>query len=186
MIWTRPDRAGRTLKHDHYYRLFFCLKWLNDGNFYRTRETETGWGKSFLCEDTPHVLKAIVEGLDGELQWSDEQQRRELGGVFQGIFHGCIGISDVKEFQVVKHNLNPGQSSMQVLYVFHHYPSLMLVDGITLQEFRPGPLLPVRIPQFVACRIPVLLAGPSSIKTYPGEKPHPILYCTPPFFLLLR
>ena len=100
---TRPERAGRTLKHDHFHRLFFCLKWLNDGNFYRTRETETGWGKSSLHEDTSHILRAIVEGLDGELQWPDEERRRELSSVFPGIFRGCIGVSDVKEYQVVKY-----------------------------------------------------------------------------------
>ncbi len=37
-----------------------------------------GWGKSSLHEDTSHVLRAIVEGLDGELQWPDEEPRREL------------------------------------------------------------------------------------------------------------
>jgi hypothetical protein len=101
---TRPERRSTKLvKHDHFHRLYFCLKWLNDGNFYKTRETETGWGKSSLQEDTVHVLEAIVEGLDDELQWPNAECRQELGNVFQGIFHGCIGIADVKEFQVIKH-----------------------------------------------------------------------------------
>jgi hypothetical protein len=43
---TRPNRHGHTMKQDHYHRVFLYLKWLNDGNFYRTREAETGWGKS--------------------------------------------------------------------------------------------------------------------------------------------
>ena len=41
--------------------------------------------------------------LDDELQWPNAECRQELGNVFQGIFHGCIGIADVKEFQVIKH-----------------------------------------------------------------------------------
>ncbi len=46
---------------------------IKQGNFYRTRETETGGGKSSLHEDTLQILRAIVEGLDDELQWPDEQ-----------------------------------------------------------------------------------------------------------------
>jgi hypothetical protein len=91
------------MTHDRFHCLLFCLKWLNDGNFYCTRETETGWGKSSLHEDTSHVLRGIVEGLDGELQWPYEEQRRELSSVFPGIFHGCIGVSDMKEYQVMKY-----------------------------------------------------------------------------------
>jgi hypothetical protein len=45
---------------------------------------------------------AIIEGLDDQLQWSDEDRRRELADVFKGIFRNCIGMCDVKEFQVVK------------------------------------------------------------------------------------
>jgi hypothetical protein len=75
---------------------------LNDGNFHRTHETETGWGKSSLQEDTVHVLKAIVDGLEDEIQWPDANRRLELAAVlYQGIFKGCVGIADIKEFQVV-------------------------------------------------------------------------------------
>ena len=97
------NRSHKRHKFDHYHRLYFCLKWLNDGNFYRTRETETGWGKSSLQEDTVHVLKAIVDGLDDEIKWPDAERRQELAHVYQGIFKGCVGIADVKEFQVVKY-----------------------------------------------------------------------------------
>jgi hypothetical protein len=44
---------------------------------------------------------AIVEGLDDQLQWPNEQRRAEMANIFQGIFHGCIGVADVKEYQVV-------------------------------------------------------------------------------------
>ncbi len=30
------QKAGPTCKHDYLHRLYFCLKWLNDGNFFRT------------------------------------------------------------------------------------------------------------------------------------------------------
>jgi hypothetical protein len=48
------------------------------------------------------VLCAIVEGLEDELQWPGVDCRAELANVYPGIFHGCIGVGDVKEFQVVK------------------------------------------------------------------------------------
>ena len=59
---------------------------MNDGNFHRTREVESGWGKSSMHLDLVHVLTAIVEGLDDQIQWPDENRRRELGIVFPGIF----------------------------------------------------------------------------------------------------
>ncbi len=83
--------------------MYYCLKWLNDGNFFRTREAETGLGKSTIHEDTVHVLEALVEGLDDQLQWPDADKRQELASVFPGMFHGCVGIADVKEYQVVKY-----------------------------------------------------------------------------------
>ncbi len=48
-------------------------------------------------------MQAIVEGLDNELQWPDAVRRQELANVFPGMFHGCVGVADVKEYQVVKH-----------------------------------------------------------------------------------
>jgi hypothetical protein len=82
------------------------LKWLNDGVFYRTRETEVGWGKSSLQEDCEHVLIAIVEGLEDELVWPDEAERAQLAVAYEGIFRGCVGIGDVKEFQIKKYKDN--------------------------------------------------------------------------------
>ena len=52
------------------------FEWLNDGNFYRTREADIGYGKSSIQEDTVHVLQAIVEGLEDELQWPDTVNER--------------------------------------------------------------------------------------------------------------
>lgn len=96
-------KVGPTPKHDHYHRLFFALKWLNDGNFHRTREADFGWSKTSLQWDLEHVLHAIVEGLDDELKWPNEQRRQELANVYPGVFNGCIGVGDVKEYQVVKY-----------------------------------------------------------------------------------
>jgi hypothetical protein len=95
-------KVGPCCKHDHFHRLFFCLKWLNDGNVFHTREVETGWGKSSIHRDTCHVLQAIVEGLDDELQWPNMDQRQQLASTYDGIFCGCIGISNVKEFEIEK------------------------------------------------------------------------------------
>jgi len=36
---------------DHFHHLY-CLQWLNDSNFYRTQEAETGLGKSTLRGDS--------------------------------------------------------------------------------------------------------------------------------------
>ena len=43
-----------------------------------------------------------MEGLENELQWPDAEKRQELGAVFPGMINGCIGVSDVKEYQVLK------------------------------------------------------------------------------------
>jgi hypothetical protein len=40
------QNAGRACKHDYLHRLYFCLKWLNNGILFCSRELETGWGKS--------------------------------------------------------------------------------------------------------------------------------------------
>jgi hypothetical protein len=40
--------------------------------------------------------------LEDELQWPDAEKRQQLAAVFSGMFNGCIGVADVKEYQVVK------------------------------------------------------------------------------------
>jgi hypothetical protein len=45
----------------------------------------------------------MIEGLDEHMQWPSEQHREELANQFTGIFHGCIGIADVKEYQIIKY-----------------------------------------------------------------------------------
>ncbi len=101
---TRPvNNIHKKCKLDHYNCLYYCLKWLNDGNFFRTREAEIIYGKSSIHEDTVHVVQAIVEGLDDELQWPDAEKRQELAATYPGMFHGCIGGANVKEYQVVKY-----------------------------------------------------------------------------------
>jgi hypothetical protein len=127
---TYPEnRSNKRYKFDHYHRLYFCLKWLNDGNFHRTQETETGWGKSSLQEDTVHVLKAIVDGLDNEIQWPDGRRQQELACVYQGIFKGCVGIADVKEFQVVKYeDANKERRSWSGKKKINSYKMLSVMD----------------------------------------------------------
>ena len=38
-----------------------------------------------------------MEGLEDELQWADKRQQ------LAAVFSGCIGVADVKEYQVVKY-----------------------------------------------------------------------------------
>ncbi len=44
-----------------------------------------------------------MKGLDDQLQWPDVEKTQELAAVFPGMFHGCVGVEDVKEYQVVKY-----------------------------------------------------------------------------------
>jgi hypothetical protein len=98
----RPGRNGPNMKPNYLYRLFYCLEWLNDGAFHRTQGFWAGWSKSSMHEDVLHVLYAIIEGLDDQLKWPDENRQQELANFYNGIFHGCIGLADVKEYQIVK------------------------------------------------------------------------------------
>ena len=63
------------------------------------------WGGQYMrgSEQYTCILTAIVDGLDEEIQWSNTNQWQELATVYQGIFIGCVGIADAKEFQVVKY-----------------------------------------------------------------------------------
>ncbi len=99
---TRPKGHCKPPKFDHYHRLLFVLRWLNDGLFYRSREADTGYSKSSIQEDLIDVLQAIIEGLDEHLTWPDENRRRELAVVYTGILRGCIGVGDVKEYEIEK------------------------------------------------------------------------------------
>jgi hypothetical protein len=81
-------KAGPRTKHDYLHHLFFCP--LIDGNFFCTQDIEMGCGKSSIHWDFCHVLQAIVEGLDNELQWPDVDQQRELASTYAKIFNGFI------------------------------------------------------------------------------------------------
>ena len=75
--------------------------WLS-GREFKNIAFETGWSKSSIAEDIPHVLRAIIEGLDDEVQWPNEEQRHVLATQFDGIFSNCIGIIDGWECQINK------------------------------------------------------------------------------------
>jgi hypothetical protein len=75
---------------------------VNDGLFYRSREADTCHAKSSVQEDLFHVLTAIVEGLDEHLSWPDENHRHELDVTFSWHLSGCIGVCDVKEYEIEK------------------------------------------------------------------------------------
>jgi len=53
----RPDgtppanKIHSKCKLDHFHHLYYCLKWLNEGNSYRTQEADIGYGKSSIHED---------------------------------------------------------------------------------------------------------------------------------------
>jgi hypothetical protein len=70
-----------------------------------------------------------VEGLEDELEWPDAEKRQELAAVFPGMFHGCIGLADVKEYQVVKY-LDPvkGRRSWSGKKKINSYKLLSVMD----------------------------------------------------------
>jgi hypothetical protein len=108
------QKVGPHCKHYHFHHPFFCLKLLNDGNYFHTREVESRWGKSSIHRDTCHVLQAIVEGLDDELQWPNVDQCQQLAETYDGVFCGCIGISDVKEFEI-KNPVDPVKERKKII-----------------------------------------------------------------------
>ena len=103
---TRPIKTGPSCRHDYLHRLFFTLSWLNSGNYYRTTESEVGWGKSSLQEDNKHILIAIMEGLEDQVAWPNAFRRAELALVHDGIFRGMVGIFDIKEHECRKYKNN--------------------------------------------------------------------------------
>jgi hypothetical protein len=89
--------VARRCKLDTANRLFWCLQWLVSGNTFRQEEFMSGWGKSSCHEDCQHVLKALLEALDGELHWPAAQERALLGAESTGIFAGTIAMMDITE-----------------------------------------------------------------------------------------
>jgi hypothetical protein len=58
-------------------------------------------GVNLHCNMIWSMFYAIVVGLDDELHWPGVDHTAELANVYPGIIHGCIGVGDVNEFQVV-------------------------------------------------------------------------------------
>jgi hypothetical protein len=115
---------------DYKHRLFYCLCWLNDGNFHKTREAEAGRGKSSLQKDIVHVLIAIVEGLENQVQWPDADCRQELKKLFEvGMLIDCIGVGDVKEYEIEKpKNLRKERKSFSGKKRINSYKMLSVAD----------------------------------------------------------
>jgi hypothetical protein len=56
-------KVGPAVMYDHHHRLLFALKWLNDGNFHRTREAEFGWSKMSLQHASSMCYVPLLRGL---------------------------------------------------------------------------------------------------------------------------
>jgi len=127
--YIQPDKKGHDVHFDHYHRLFFCLEWLNSGTFYHTREATYGWSKTSLQEDNLHVLRAIVEGLEDQLQWPDAARRAELAGIHDGIFSNMIGILDIKEHRINKPKDRRRENlSYSSKHKMNSYKNLSIID----------------------------------------------------------
>lgn len=109
----RPRRGAKTdrispCKVETTERLFACLSWLHSGTTFRQSECHLGWSRQSIYDDLRHVLEAIVEGLDDELQWPSAGERARIHESFYGVFKGCVGIIDVTEHSINKPSL-PGR-----------------------------------------------------------------------------
>ena len=98
-----------------------------------------------MQRDTVHVLKAIVEGLDDEVVWHDENRRQELANIFPGIFNGCIGVGDVKEYEVEKPKDHAKErmswSGKKQLIAIRCCPSWTTQDATFLSGFHWGKMI---------------------------------------------
>jgi hypothetical protein len=75
---------------------------VNDSLFYRSREANTGYAKSYVYEDLVHVLQAIIDEFYEHLTWPDDNCMHELATVYSGILRGCVGVGGVKEYETEK------------------------------------------------------------------------------------
>ena len=51
-------------------------------------------------------MKAICKVLSSEIQWPDEEERKELCQDLNGILHGVVGILDVTEHPIERSSDN--------------------------------------------------------------------------------
>jgi len=127
--YSQPEKKGHDAKFDHYHRLFFCLEWLNSGSYFNSREAHYGWSKSALQEDNIHVLRAIIEGLEDQLQWPNAGRRAQLSIVHAGVFSDMIGILDIKEHRICKPQ-DPRKEwlSYSAKHKMNSYKNLSVID----------------------------------------------------------
>ena len=90
-------REGDKCKDDHYTRLFWALAWLQSGDKYIKKEALSGIPKTTGYRDLRHVLRAIVVGLEGQIQWPTAAERYAIAHETTGVFEGCVGVLDVME-----------------------------------------------------------------------------------------
>jgi hypothetical protein len=81
-----------------------ALGWCSEVSLFLEQLAWSAWfgSKSALAEDLPHVLEAIIEGLDDEVSWPDAAERATLAQEHPCIFHNCIGIVDIWERDINK------------------------------------------------------------------------------------
>jgi hypothetical protein len=89
-------------KHDSYTRLYQMLEWLRRVTPCRTSEFTLGWAKTSCNDDIPHVLKSVINNLENQIEWPDAATRVNWASEHTGVFHGNIGIGDIKETEIEK------------------------------------------------------------------------------------
>ena len=98
----RNSERKKQCKYSAAERLYFALDWLANGTEFRQEEFYYKYAKSSLHEDLPHVLKAIIDGLDDFLRWPTAQERLVLATHYEGIFKNCVGLGDISETLIEK------------------------------------------------------------------------------------
>ena len=102
---SRNSNRKSSCKADSAHRLYFCLRWLHSGLTFLEGEFESGYSKSSLNLDLPHILKCINSALSDQIIWPTFQERA-ITCRNEGIFKDCVGICDVVEDRIGK-SLNP-------------------------------------------------------------------------------
>lgn len=97
---TKP--MGHRMKKDFRSRLYYTLFWLVTRTEYRQMEFYFGWAKSQFERDIPHVLLAIIRGLDAFICWPSVAERANMASMCTGLFRNCVGIIDANEVFINK------------------------------------------------------------------------------------
>jgi hypothetical protein len=89
-----PSGRQRSTKSTLQNRILMTMKWLSVGGSCTSLGLDFGLFEHVVSEDIMHVIYAIVECLQYEVQWPNEEQINELIGTYGPLFPDVIGVID--------------------------------------------------------------------------------------------